>query len=72
LRVRESRRRRPSEVGVAVSDEGERTRSMRVMGEYLGDVASQIEYVLEPDVEGRGEVLASLENVNVGRFEGLF
>ena len=57
---------------MAVSDEAERTRSMRVMGEYLGDIASQIEYVLEPDVEGRGEVLASLENVNVGRFEGLF
>jgi hypothetical protein len=74
LRVKESRRRRSLEVGVAVSDEGERTRSMRVMCEDLGDVTSQIEYSLEPDVEGRGDkALASLGDVGgAGRFEVLF
>jgi hypothetical protein len=59
---------------VAVSDEGERTRSMRVMCEDLGDVTSQIEYSLEPDVEGRGDkAVASLGDVaGAGRFEILF
>lgn len=72
LRVLESRRRRPSEVGVAVSDEGEWMGKTRVVGEGLGGVASGIEYALEPDVEGRGEALASLGDVCTGRFEGLF
>lgn len=70
LRVRESRRR-PS-VSVVVSDEGEQTLSTRVIGEYLGDVTSTIEYALEPDVEGKGEALASLRDVGMGRFGVLF
>jgi hypothetical protein len=71
LRVRESRRRRLS-VGVAVSAEREQTRDTQVIGSYLGDVASAIEYSLEPDVEGREEALASLGDVDAGRFEVFF
>jgi hypothetical protein len=73
LRVRESRRR--TSVGVAVSDETEQTRNTQVIGSYLGDIASEIEYSLEPDVEVREEeeALASLGDVNAGRrFEVLF
>lgn len=72
LRVRESRRR-PS-VSVVVSDELERTRSRQVIGSFLGDVTSGVEYVLEPDVEGDGnEALASLRDVErTGAFERLF
>lgn len=68
--MRESRRR--TSAGVAMSDEREQTRNAQVIGSYLGDVASVIEYSLEPDVEGREEALASLGDVHAGRFEGLF
>jgi hypothetical protein len=60
LRVRETRRR-PS-LSVVVSDEL-RTRQTHVIGAYLGDVRSRVKYVLEPDVEGENEALASLEGV---------
>jgi hypothetical protein len=60
-------------VGVAVSDEMEQTRDTQVIGSYLGDVASVVEYSLEPDVEGREEeASASLGDVDAGRFEVLF
>ncbi|KAM0721257.1 hypothetical protein Q7P37_003545 [Cladosporium fusiforme] len=61
MRVRESRRR-PS-LCVVVSDEEEQTRHTTVIGSYLGDVRSAIEYSLEPDVEGEEEALATLGDV---------
>jgi hypothetical protein len=51
----------------------EQTRDTQVIGSYLGDVASVVEYSLEPDVEGREEeASASLWDVDAGRFEVLF
>ena len=43
----------------------------QIIGEGLGYVTTQIEYLLEPDVEGREEALASLGDA-AGRFEVLF
>jgi hypothetical protein len=52
------------------------TRGTAVDGSCLGDVASRIEYALEPDVDGTGEeALASLGDMlgdGAGRFEVLF
>jgi hypothetical protein len=78
LRVWEGRPR--SSVGSVVADEGglwKRRGAATVDGLCLGDVASRIEYALEPDVEGTGEeeALASLGVVvgdGVARFEVLF
>lgn len=61
MRIREIRRR-PS-LCVVVSDEEEQTRHTQVIGEYLGDVRSAIEYSLAPDVEGEEEALATLGDV---------
>lgn len=61
LRVRETRRR-PS-LSVVVSDEESKTRQTHVIGAYLGDVRSGVEYVLEPDIEGDAEALAPLGGV---------
>lgn len=61
MRIREIRRR-PS-LCVVVSDEEEQTRHTTVIGSYLGDVRSNIEYALEPDVEGEEEALATLGDV---------
>lgn len=61
MRVRETMRR-PS-LCVVVSDEEEKTRHTTVIGSYLGDVRSAIEYSLEPDVEGGEEALATLGDV---------
>lgn len=72
LRVRESRRR-PS-MSVVISDEAEQTQHTHVIGSYLGDVTSRIEYLLEPDVKGKDEALASLGDVartrNIGTDSG--
>jgi hypothetical protein len=61
LRVREIRSR-PS-LSVVVSDEEEQTHQTHIIGSYLGDVRSKIEYLLEPDVLGEQEALASLRDV---------
>jgi hypothetical protein len=61
LRIREIRSR-PS-LSVVVSDEEEQTHQTHVIGSYLGDVRSKIEYLLEPDVLGEQEALASLQGV---------
>ncbi|TKA71316.1 hypothetical protein B0A55_07133 [Friedmanniomyces simplex] len=50
LRVRESRQQ-PS-FNVVVHDENKRISATHVIGGYLGDMESKIEYSLEPDVEG--------------------
>ena len=61
LRIREFRRR-PS-LSVVISDEEEQTQQTHVIGSYLGDVRSRVEYVLEPDVQGGQNALASLEEI---------
>ena len=61
LRIRECRRR-PS-LSVVISDEEEQTELTHVIGSYLGDVWSRVEYVLEPDVQGAQNALASLEDI---------
>ncbi|KAK0897793.1 hypothetical protein LTR91_021019 [Friedmanniomyces endolithicus] len=50
LRVRESRQQ-PS-FNVVVHDENKRISATHVIGGYVGDMESKIEYSLEPDVEG--------------------
>lgn len=61
MRVRESRAR-PS-FSLVVSDEEEGSEQRHVIGDYLGDVRSGIEYSLEPDVDGEEEALSSVESV---------
>lgn len=61
MRVRESRAR-PS-FSLVVSDEEEGSEQRHVIGDYLGDVRSGIEYSLEPDVEGEEEALVSVEGI---------
>jgi hypothetical protein len=61
LHIREIRSR-PS-LSVVVSDEEDQTHQTHVIGSYLGDVRSKIEYLLEPDVMGEQEALASLQGV---------
>lgn len=52
-------RSQPS-LSVVVSDEEEHTEKTTVIGSYVGDVRSKVEYVLEPDVPGEQEALALL------------
>ena len=71
VRLRENKRT-PLVGSVVADEEGGLSRSTtQAIGEGLGDVTSQIEYLLEPDVEGREEALASLGDA-AGRFEVLF
>jgi hypothetical protein len=61
LRIHDTRSQ-PS-LSVVVSDEGEQTEQTHVIGSYIGDVGSKLEYVLEPDVQDEQEALASLEHI---------
>jgi len=61
LRIRNSRSQ-PS-CNVVISDEDEEIQQTHVIGSCLGDVRSRVEYVLEPDVQGSQEALASLGDV---------
>ena len=61
LRIRDARSE-PS-VSVVVSDEEKQTQETDVIGSYLGDVMSKVEYMLEPDVQGEEEALALLGHV---------
>lgn len=61
LRIRESRQQ-PS-FNVVVEDQDEHVQHTHVIGSYLGDMQSAIEYSLEPDVEGSEEALASVADV---------
>ena len=61
LRIREIRSR-PS-LSVVISDEEEQTMQTHIIGSYLGDVRSKVEYLLEPDVQGEQDILASLTDV---------
>lgn len=61
LRIRDTRSE-PS-LSVVVPGEEEQTEQTDVVGSYLGDVTSRIEYVLEPDVQGEQEALAMLGHI---------
>lgn len=61
LRVRETRSR-PS-LSVVISDEEEQIQQTHVIGSYLGDVRSKVEYSLEPDMQDGQEALASLRDL---------
>ena len=61
LRVRKERRR-PS-LTVVIQDEDEETKHTHVIGSYLGNVASNIEYSLDEAVQGSGSAIAHIEDV---------
>ena len=61
LRVRDTQSQ-PS-VNIVVSDEEKQIQQTDVIGSYVGDVMSKVEYVLEPDVQGEQEALSSLGHV---------
>lgn len=61
LRVRKQRKQ-PS-FTVVIQDDEEETKQTRVIGSYLGNVASKIEYSLEEAVEGSGYAVAIVEDV---------
>jgi hypothetical protein len=61
LRIHDTRSQ-PS-LSVVVSDKEEQTEQTHVIGSYVGDVGSRVEYVLEPDVQGEQEALASLGHI---------
>lgn len=51
-------RSQPS-LSVVITDE-EEVQQTQIIGSYIGDVRSRVEYLLEPDVQGEQEALASL------------
>ncbi len=59
IRVSESRQQ-PS-FNVVVQDEDETVQHQRFIGSYLGNMASNIEYSLEPAVEGTATALADIQ-----------
>ena len=61
LRIRDAQSE-PSK-NVVVFDDEKQTQQTGFTGSYLGDVMSKVEYVLEPDVQGEQEALASLGHV---------
>lgn len=58
IRIRDTRSQ-PS-LSVLVSDEEHEVHKTQIIGSYIGDVRSRVEYLLEPDVQGEQEALASL------------
>lgn len=67
LRIREMRAR-PS-MSVVVQDEKGVAECKQVIGEYLGDVRSKVEYCLEADVESGEEAVAGVRDV-IGKRAG--
>lgn len=61
MRVRKERKQ-PS-LMVVVQDEDNSTKQTHVIGSYLGNVASQVEYSLDEAVEGSGSAIARIEDV---------
>lgn len=61
LRIKETKQQ-PS-FNVVVEDAEKHVQHTHVIGAYLGDMHSEIEYSLEPDVEGSKNALASLADV---------
>ena len=61
LRVREHRQQ-PS-FNVVVHDENKRISCSHVIGGYLGDMESKVEYSLEPDVDGSHDALIDFADV---------
>lgn len=61
LRVRKHRKQ-PS-FKFVVQDDEEATKQTRVIGSYLGNVASSIEYSLDEAIEGTGSAIARVEDV---------
>ena len=63
LRTRE-RGQQPS-FNVVIQDEDDEVQHTHVIGSYLGDVHSNIDYSLAPDVEGSAKALASVEDATM-------
>ena len=61
LRIRESRRQ-PS-CNVVIQDENAEVQHTHVIGSYLGDMHSSIDYSLAPDMEWCSEALASADDI---------
>lgn len=61
-------RARPS-MSVVVQDEKGVAECKQVIGEYLGDVRSKVEYCLEADVESGEEAVAGVRDV-IGKRAG--
>ncbi|KAF2767182.1 hypothetical protein EJ03DRAFT_161295 [Teratosphaeria nubilosa] len=66
LRIRESRAQ-PS-FNVVVEDEDGRISEKHVIGSYLGNMESRIEYCLEPDVEGSHYALVDFGDVDAPKW----
>ena len=62
VRIREMRALRHS-MSVVVQDEEGVMESEHVIGGYLGDIGSKVEYCLESDVEGGEEALGEVRDV---------
>jgi hypothetical protein len=70
IRIRECRKQ-PS-VNVVVQDEDDNVQHEHAIGSYLGNIASNIEYSLEPAVEGTSTALADTElATNPGGYLGI-
>ncbi|KAK3679468.1 hypothetical protein LTR78_001029 [Recurvomyces mirabilis] len=66
LRIRESRQQ-PA-FNVVVHDEHKRVSATHVIGSYVGDMESQVEYTLEPDVEGSHDALIDFADVEAPKW----
>lgn len=56
---------------MVIQDEDEATKHTHVIGSYLGNLASDIEYSLDPAIEGTGSAIACIEDVLIhGRLQG--
>jgi hypothetical protein len=66
LRIRESRQQ-PA-FNVVVHDENKRISATHVIGSYVGDMESRVEYSLEPDVEGSHYALIDFGDVEAPKW----